>query len=733
MDVAASQPMTDPLHAFIAGAFRKGSQYPVPLVKTAFDVRLDGGLATVVTHRTFRNAEQGTIEATITFPVPVHAVLFHLRAKIDGRVVTAQAKRKAAARQAYEGAIESGKTAVLHEEVLRGVHMLSVAHIPAGAEIEVIAGWTMTLTNVEGRATLRIPLTVGDIYGRSRLPDSDDLISGGDAAGTADLTVTCPGGEVTLVGGRLENGRASVRLNQPIDLAVSGWTPRDHKGRAADGRMVTVRIEPASVAEAPLDVAILVDHSGSMNEPCSAPGSLTKHQALSDGLRRLGDALTGSDRIDLWEFNDSPTQIGTAEARPRAGGILGFLGRPQGINDLAARLRPPSGGTEIGIALDNAVSRSGARDLVLITDGKSHALDVQSLARRGRRISVVLVGDDSLEANVGHLAALSGGDIFVSTGADVARSLRAALLALRTPYIPADAISAPVTRIATQRAGMSVTAAWSGDAGPGEAEFESRAVGALAASLALPVLDEEAAAALAEAEGLVTHLTSLILIDEEGRLQEGLPGTRKVPVPMPAAMLDPLGSMLPPPVQAAGSPASMETFHRRRGAIRGIIRPSAHAVGSSMDEIADALDASPELTASEDADPELTENEELTKEEVEFLMPAMLPRGYDWLDDIAERIDWDVAPNRLKIGDLSKLDTDTLLTIRQAAGLAAVQALARQFGLDPVGLIVGLAACVASERNRSAVRVARAILGGKDPVEVAKALRSCRALPIASS
>jgi hypothetical protein len=35
---------------------------------------------------------------------------------------------------------------------------------------------------------------------------------------------------------------------------------------------------------------------------------------------------------------------------------------------------------------------------------------VQALAQRGRHISVVLSGEDSLEANVGHLAALTGGD-----------------------------------------------------------------------------------------------------------------------------------------------------------------------------------------------------------------------------------------------------------------------------------------------------------------------------------
>src|ERR1700726_1864788 len=161
----ASQTRTDPLRAFIAGAFVAGTPRPVPLVATTFDVIIDGGLAVVSTTRIFRNAEPDSIEATITFPVPVHATLFALRARIGERVLDARARRREAARQDYENAIERGKTAVLHEEALRGVHVLSVGHVAPNTEIEVQSTFAATLTHLDGRATLRIPLTVGDIYG----------------------------------------------------------------------------------------------------------------------------------------------------------------------------------------------------------------------------------------------------------------------------------------------------------------------------------------------------------------------------------------------------------------------------------------------------------------------------------------------------------------------------------------------------------------------------------------
>src|SRR5258705_9136604 len=132
MSQIALPAMIDPLHTFVDGAFIAGTERAIPLVATRFDVRIAHGLAIISTTRTFRNDEPESIEATMTFPIPVHAVLFGLEVRIDGRVLKARAQRKSQARNSYEGALERGKTAVLHEEVLRGVHMLSVGHMPPG-------------------------------------------------------------------------------------------------------------------------------------------------------------------------------------------------------------------------------------------------------------------------------------------------------------------------------------------------------------------------------------------------------------------------------------------------------------------------------------------------------------------------------------------------------------------------------------------------------------------------
>jgi Vault protein inter-alpha-trypsin domain len=684
MSLIAPQTRIDPLHAFIAGGFVAGTPRPVPLVATRFDVLIDGGLAVVTTSRTFRNAESRSIEATITFPVPVHATLFALKARIGDRVLDARAKRKDAAREDYEGALERGKTAVLHEEVLRGVHMLSVGHVAPGAEIEARSSFAVALTNLDGRGTLRIPLTVGDIYGRSGLPDSDDLAHGGTLP-PADLAVECRGGSVVLIGGALEDGRAKIGLDAPIDLEVTGWSPRDLIGRAADGRTVTLRIEPTAAGEASLDVAILVDHSGSMQEACAGDrAGLTKHQAAVDALGRLARTVDRSDLVDLWEFDDALAFVGSTRAGEKRQADLGTLARA---------LSGPRGGTEIGGSLDRVLTQSKARDVLLITDGKSHALDVQALAQRGRRIAAVLVGEDSLEANVGHLAALTGGEIFVTADADLAAALEGAVRSLKIPHQAPVPIDGALQRVEVRRGGMTISARWQPtDTTTGDA-LTLRAVAAMAASLALPAMATESAAQLAEAEGLVTHLTSLVLIDESAMQEASIPATRKVALPTPRT------AAMPVMAAAAAMPGAFVASARRE-APKARAKEPARSSGL-LSRLQGFLDIA--RPSDEEA-------------------PTRKPQR-DRFDGggLADAIGWDQAPERLQAGDLADLDPTVARAIRDLAARTEIIELAQKLALDPLMLVIGLLARMRADRNRSAARIARAIFGKRPRREVDEA------------
>lgn len=124
-----AQNAADPVETLIDRSTVHRACYPIPLIATSYDITVVGGLARVVQTRLFRNQELRSIEAALTFPVPLHAVLYSLEARVDGQMLKAVAKPNDAARDTYEDAVDRGNTAVLHEELLRGVHMLSVAHV----------------------------------------------------------------------------------------------------------------------------------------------------------------------------------------------------------------------------------------------------------------------------------------------------------------------------------------------------------------------------------------------------------------------------------------------------------------------------------------------------------------------------------------------------------------------------------------------------------------------------
>ncbi len=422
-----------------------------------------------------------------------------------------------------------------------------------------------------------------------------------------------------------------------------------------------------------------------MQEACAGdrPG-LTKHQATVGALGRVARTVEKSDMVDLWEFDDALAFVGSTRAGENRQADLGTLVRA---------LSGPRGGTEIGGSLDRVLTQSKARDVLLITDGKSHALDVQALAQRGRRIAAVLVGEDSLEANVGHLAALTGGEIFVAAGADLGAALEGAVRSLKVPHQAPTPFDGAPQSVAIRRGGMTISARWQPtDATTGDA-LMPRAVAAMAASLALPAMATERAAQLAEAEGLVTHLTSLILIDEAATQEASIPLTRKVALPTPrtAAM----------PVMAAAPMSGAFPSAARRVAAEG--RASAKMAAPRPSGIASRLRSLLGRDGTEDT-------------------PAV-PSKSDRFDGggLADAIDWDQAPHRLQAGDLGDLDPAIARAIRDLATRAHVIELASKLALDPLVLVIGLLARTQADRNRSAARIARAIFGKRPRREVDEA------------
>ena len=666
---AAPTPMFDPVAALVERKRSDQGAEPAVLVDMDIAVTIRGALALVETTRIFENREELPVEALLSIPVPVHAAFFGLTAKIGGRHLRATALLREAARQEYEDAIDEGNAAVLHEELIRGVHLLSVGNLGAGVRAEVATRWAMPLRFQADRGHLRIPLTVGDVYGISGLPDSDDLVHGGSAP-DARLRLRHDARGITLAGGLLvphadDSLQAKIPANAPVDILVEGWSNTDLRGRTQDGRGVSLSIEPGPDGTEDLDVVVLVDHSGSMSSYCEgASGTmLSTHAALVNALHSMPEWLRSGDRVALWEFDDSCEPVGN-----------GLPAEPRAFARLVSKLSPPAGGTEIGNAL-NRVHSVEVRDVLLITDGMSYSLDVQAHALRGRRIFVVLVGEDSLEANVGHLAALTGGDLQFSFGADVAQALEECVRGLRSLHIPDGPFevgeSGLPLRLVTARGNASIEGRWSKNASDTERGAFSSAVAAYAASLAVARSREDDAARIAVAEGLVTHLTSLVLVDVEGERQEGMPITQKVKLPTP-----------------------------RTGVHYGPADVSMAPLSSAM-----RASAPPPMGAALYCKPPLQELDSLDS------APSSIPAAALDLSAICQQIDWDAEAPDLAKGSLMRTAPHIAKAIRKLSRDPFLNSNAEAFGIDSLHLAIALLAHLASKESRPASRALRRLLG----------------------
>jgi len=720
---------SDPSASRMVAEFIKGKTdghgRPIPLVATRIEVDIADGVAVVTTGRVFRNGEESSIESTVTFPVPLHATLTSLSYRIDGRTVTASAQRRQQARDTYEGALERGKSAALHEEILRGIHMLSVGHVPAGKEVTVTSVWAAPMAAAGDTASLRIPVTVGDIFGLSPLPDSDDLVHDAGVRHTAELTVACRDGAAHLAGGGLVDGKATVDLDHPIDILVPGPGGGVSRGVAADGRTVTLRITRDVSGDGAVDGVVLADMSGSMDSPASGhreAGLSSKYEVMRAGLAAAAGSLRAGDKVDLIEFDDAPHRRKASSFR-----------------DAVAKMRGTCGGTEIGLAISEALAGRETSDVLLITDGKSHALDVQMAARSGRRFTVVLIGEDSLEGGgVGALAALTGGQIFIASGLTDGAIVQA-FASMRRPHAKALPITGLPDRVETRIGGMAVEAVWgsaedakvagtvvpaavaghssavpalagtaalegkppsAGQTG-GSVSGRERIIGALAAALAIPLMEEEGAAAFAEAHGIGGHLTSLVLVDEAGETQDGIPAQRKVPMMIPRTHSAGMALSGAPSFLAE---CSFAPPTRGLSAMRSLSFDSlaSPALGPLPSPARERRASAPKVRGSVRA-PQPAEDH--------AIVPP-IPVGAASLRAALGRIDWAADPERLRKGDLGGLAADVRRALELAASaVAEIAGLAGLLGVSAAAVAVALVARAEAGGNRNAARLARSVLG----------------------
>jgi hypothetical protein len=709
-----------------AYAFQKSHRkVPVPLKAVSYDVEIVSGLAIVKQKRVFRNDEKQPIEATLTFPVGYDAVVSDVRAIIDGRLMVGSAKAKQEARKTYEKALDDGKATVLHEELMRGLHMVSAGNIAAGAEITVEATYVAPLAVVAGNGRLRIPLTIGAIYGTSPLIASDDILADGEAI---EAEVSVRGADGIRINGTEASGVAKVKTSAVIDIAVPALSLGPIKAKMPSGSWANVDFAVPAVSERPLDAELLLDTSGSMRE---AGRQKTKWDAVVEGTCSALKTVMDEDGFRFWTFSNECVLRGSAKGKDAA--------------TRASSIPFDNGGTELAEAVHKVANSRSEGNILLVTDGQSHReIDFDIVRKSGARFTVVLIGRSAFGSRVAQLAAITGGQMFVvDPPDDVAGVVSAALLSMRSAASPVKADENPEATVKRTIGGLVVSVEYSSD------DVEGREVpqaAAFAANLAVAALPTEAAGKLAETAGIVTHLTSIVMVDHEGGEVDGIAVTRKVGLAEPEERGMSLLSASPMRGMAFASAAPARAMHSATtlglsasgggagddalemaygggfvqqesadqasgswlGRSRGITSKGIGAkVGGFVSKVTKTVETV-ETTIVETMPPSFSPYPEYP-----FGSHDLPPTFFDWTI-FAEVINGN--PSALISGGLDQ---------RYALIVAAkteVVALAKSLGRDVLHVALALVARKKGDGDRTAERIARKVLEGADPAKLAAAL-----------
>ncbi len=241
--------------------------------------------------------------------------------------------------------------------------------------------------------------------------------------------------------------------------------------------------------------------------------------------------------------------------------------------------------------------------------------------------------------------------------------------------------------VKTARNNATIEVSWSQVSETHEAVDEfSEAVAAYAASLACSGAEEEWAGEIAVQAGLITHLTSLVLVAEDGPIQQDLPKTIKQALP----------SLQDMRIYASAPLLSDSRMGICDLPIRDVEAFDDHKVYAPLSDVDDSDRAFHEETIID----------------------------WDAIKRIGAQIDWQTAGFQLAKGYLEGIPNTVVSEIRDMED--EVADFADQFGIAKLLFVIALAAYTAQDSSKWSARVYRWIIKDFEPEKFARLANDIR-------
>ena len=410
--------------------------------------KLNGLLFELTVEQRYRNATSTNIEAVYTFPLPSAAVLLDFAVQLNGKLLTGIVVEKSAAEEQYEEALEKGDTAIMLERAGNGLCTVNLGNVMAGEEATIRFRYAQLLRFEHRSVRLAVPTVIAPRYGdpsaaglQPHQQPINDLAVAYPFALTVDVSGSIAKGRITSPSHRIATVAGDDGVT--ISLAQDAYLDRDFVlaidelaatslttvARDGDGYVTLASFcadVPRDQSEAPLQLKVLVDCSGSM--------SGDSMEAAKRALHRIFAGLTPADKFTLSRFGSTVHHdFDTLRAAS-----------PEVVRKCAKHLAAMSadlGGTEMEAALRSVFAlggREGAADVLLITDGEIWKADslVAAARKAGQRVFTVGIGAAPAEGVLRQLAEATGGACeFVAPSEDAEAGILRMFARLRSPRV----------------------------------------------------------------------------------------------------------------------------------------------------------------------------------------------------------------------------------------------------------------------------------------------------------
>jgi Ca-activated chloride channel homolog len=458
----AAKKMISNEHESTGGRLVTADGRTLPLRGATLRADARGGIARVVLEQRFANPYAEPLAVTYLMPLPSDGAVSGYAFTIGDKRIVGEVDRRDAARERFEEAIASGRSAALVEQERSSLFTQQIGNIPPGAEVvaeltvdqklrwldEGAWEWRFPTVvmpryqgapgRVEDHERVLVDVADGELLARARLSlvVRDRLVEGRRAESPSHALTVGRDGAVELAaegGARLDR---DVVVRWPVAAATPGVTldvgrPADGKPHAAHGYGLVTLVPPSRLTPAPSvarDLCLLIDTSGSMSgEPLA--------QAVRV-LQALVDTLGKDDSLEMIEFSDAPRR---------------WKRKPERANESArhdarswlAGLRA-SGSTEMRAALMEALAPLRAdtqRQIVLVSDGaigfeSEIVADILNKLPAASRIHTVGVGS-GVNRSLTEPAARAGRgiEVIIGLGEDPERAARRICARTATPLV----------------------------------------------------------------------------------------------------------------------------------------------------------------------------------------------------------------------------------------------------------------------------------------------------------